>query len=165
GIFVDLGHPGMGAQLEVGIAHRNRNHRDMRAAFGVGLAAEALAEAAILAGAEFRAVGIGVGARRVGCRAREWMVAEALCGRSEHLARQDRRERRQRILVGARRLERIAARLHLAADVSRLAGNRRRAFEPLVIWLELVVGDAPVLDRHVGGNEILPVALLVERAR
>ena len=92
------------------------------------------------------------------------MVAELARRLAEHLARENLGERRQRIFAGARRLEGIAARLDLAAQIAGLAGDRRRVFELVVIGLELVIGDAPVLDRHVLGNEALAVALLVERA-
>ena len=93
----------------------------MRAAFRVRLAAEALAEAAILAGTEPRPVRIRVSAGRVRARPWERVVALILRGLAEHLARQDRREGRQRILAGARRFERVAPRLYLTANVSRFA--------------------------------------------
>src|SRR5258708_2326014 len=48
--------------------------------------------------------------------------------------------------------------------VPRLARNRRRVFELVVIRLELVVGDAPVLDGHILGDVLLAVAFLVEAA-
>src|SRR4029077_20589595 len=111
----------MRTQLEVRIAHRNRNDGNVRAAFRIRLAAEALAEAAILARAEPRPVGIRVSAGRVRARARERVVALVLRGLAEHLARQDRCEGWQRILAGARRFERVAPRLYLAANVSRFA--------------------------------------------
>ncbi len=136
----------------------------MRAALGVRLAAEALAIAAILAGAEFRAVLVGVGLRRVRRRPRERMIAEVVRGLAEHHARENLGERRQRIFAGARRLEGIAAGLDRAAQIAGLSGDRRGVLELVVIGLELVIGDAPVLDRHVLGNEALAVALLVERA-
>src|SRR5258708_10872746 len=58
----------------------------------------------------------------------------------------------------------MAARDELAADVSRLARNRRRVLELVVVRLKLVVADSPVLDRHVLGDVLLAVALLVEAA-
>src|SRR4051794_19005455 len=151
----------MGAQLEVRIAHRDRDYGAMRAALGVGFAAEALAIAAILAAAEFRAVRIGVRLRGVGRRPRERVIAGIARGIGEHLACQDRRQRRQRVVAGARRLERIAAGLDLAADIAGLAGDRRGIFELVVIGLELGVADAPVLDRHIVGDEFLAVALFI----
>src|SRR5262252_5552070 len=111
----------MRAQREIRVTHRNRDHRDMRRAFGVGLAAEALAVAAILAGAELRAIGIGVGARGIRGRAREGVIAEVARRLVEHLAAQDRRERRQRIVTGPWRLERVAAFLDLALEVAGLS--------------------------------------------
>src|ERR1700733_5632836 len=151
----------MRAQLEIRIAHRDRNHRHVRAALGVGFAAEALAIAAILAAAEFGAVRIGVGLRGVRRRARERVIAGIARGIGEHFAGENRRQRRQRIVAGAGRLERFAAGLDLPADIAGLAGDRRGIFELVVIGLELGVGDAPVLDRHVVRNEFLAVAFLV----
>ena len=66
GILQHLGDPRIRAQLEVRVAHGDRDHRDQRAALGVRLATEPLTIAAVLASAVFRAVWIGVGARRVG---------------------------------------------------------------------------------------------------
>src|SRR5262247_1958119 len=116
----------MRAQREVRVAHRDRDHRDVRRAFGVRLAAEALAMAAILTGAEFRSVRISIGARSVGGWARERVIAEVARGLVEHLAAQDRGERRQRIFARARRFERIAAGLELALEIAGLAGDRGR---------------------------------------
>ena len=60
--------------------------------------------------------------------------------------------------------ERVAAGLDLTAQVTSLAGYRRDMLELVVIGFELGVGDAPVRNGHVGGNEALAVALLVTRA-
>ena len=152
------------AQLEIGIAHRNRDHRHVWAALGIGLTAEALAIAAILAGAEFRAVRIGVGLRGVRRRPRKWMIASVARGVGEHFARQNRRQRRQGIVAGARCLERIASREDFSGEIAGLAGNRSGVLELLVIRLELGIGDAPILNRHVVGNEFFAVALFVSRA-
>src|SRR3954465_11248717 len=127
----------MGAQCEVRIAHRNRDHCDVGRAFGVGFAAEALAMTAILAGAELRAVRIGVGARSVRGWARERVIAEVARGLVEHLAAQNWRQRRQRIFTCARRFEWIAAGLELALEVAGLAGDRGRTLELVVVRLEL----------------------------
>ena len=133
----------------------------MRAALGVGFAAEALAIAAILAGAEFRAVRIGVGLRGVGRWPREGVIARVARGVGKHLARQNGCQRRQRIFAGARCLERVAALLDLSAEIAGLAGNRGGVFELVIIRLELGVSDSPVLDGHVLGNGLLAVTLLV----
>jgi hypothetical protein len=133
----------------------------MRAALGVGFAAKALAIAAILATAEFRAVRVGIGLRGVRRRPRERMIAGIARCIGEHFTRQNRRQRRQRIVAGARRLERIAACLDPATDIAGLAGDRRGIFELVVIGLELGVADAPVLDRHVVGDELLAIAVLI----
>src|SRR3954447_15208981 len=89
------------------------------------------------------------------------MIAGILRRVREHLARKDRREWRKRIFALARRLKWIASCLDLALDIPGLAGNRGGVLELVVIGLEFVVSDTPTLDRHVGRNEILAVALLV----
>src|SRR4029453_7859979 len=110
--------------------------------------AEALAITTILTRAEFLPFGIGVGARGVGGGTRERIPAFVLGRIREHEARQNGRQRRQRVFAGTRRFEAVAALLDLALDVAGLAGNSRDTLELVIIGLELVVGDAPVLDRH-----------------
>src|SRR6476659_3135222 len=119
----------MGAQLEIRILQRDRDNRDVRRAFRVRLAAEALAIAAILARAELRSVRIGVGARGVRRGTRERMIAGVLRGSCEYFACKDWRQRRQRIFARPRRLERIAALSDLALDIAGLAGDRGGIFE------------------------------------
>src|SRR5262249_31150535 len=98
-----------------------------------------LAVAAVLAGPELRAVGIGVWLRRIGGRPRGRMIAGFLRRIREHHARKDGLERRPPIVARAWRLERIAALLDRTAQVSRLAGDRGCVFEAIVIGLELRV--------------------------
>src|SRR6516164_4754042 len=92
------------------------------------------------------------------------MIAVVLGSLREHLACQDRRKRRQRILASARRLERVAAQQDSAVNIASLARDCRGIFEFVIIRLELGVGDPPVLHRHVGRNEVLAVTLLVHGA-
>ena len=89
------------------------------------------------------------------------MIAGVARSLAEHLARKNRRQRRQSIFALTRCLERISAGLDLPLDVAGLAGDRRNVFELVVIGLELGVCDAPVLDRHILGDEFLAVAFLV----
>ena len=84
------------------------------------------------------------------------MVAEISAGLGEHHAGQDRRQRRQRIFAGARRLERIAAFDDLALQIAGLAGDRCGVFELVVIRLELVDD----LDRRVPGKLVVGEASL-----
>src|SRR6202034_1363811 len=138
--------------------------RHVRAALGVGFAAEALAVAAILAASELGSVRVGVRLRGIRRWPRERMIAGIARRTAEHLAREDRRQRRQRIVAGAGRLERVAAGLDLAADIAGLARDRGGTVKLVVIGLELGVGDAPVLDRHVLGNGFPAVTLFVAGA-
>src|SRR5256885_7516837 len=110
----------MGAQLEVWIFHCDWNDRDVRRAFRVRLAAEALAIAAILTRAELGPVRIGVGAGCIRRWPRERVIAHVLRRVGEHFAGEDRGQRRQRIFARARRLEWISARLDRALDVAGL---------------------------------------------
>ena len=59
----ELLHIGVGAQLEVRVRQQHRQDAGLRRRLGIGLAAEALAMAAIFAGAERDALRIGVDAR------------------------------------------------------------------------------------------------------
>ena len=155
----------MGAQLEVRALHRCRYHRDVRARLRVGLAAEALAEAAVLAAAEGRAVRVGVGARGVRRRARERVVASLGRRLGEQLRGEHALERRQRVFARTRALERVAAGLDLALQVAGLAGHRGHVLELVVVPLHLGIGDAPVAQvGHLGGDELRAVALLVQAA-
>src|SRR5262245_61124976 len=99
----------MRGQLEIRIAYVNRDLCHMWAALGVGFAAEALAIAAILAGAELCSIWIGVRLRRVRRRTRERVIARVARGLAKHLARENGRKRRQCVFALTRRLERIAA--------------------------------------------------------
>ena len=65
-----------------------------------------------------------------------------------------------RKLVLPRCLERISALLHLATQISCLAGNAEQLFELIVIGLHLGIGDAPILDRHFSWNSLLSIPVL-----
>ena len=68
--------------------------------------------------------------------------------------------------LAARSFERIAAFLDLAAQIAGLAGDAEQLLERLVIRLELVIRDAPVLDRHrPRGNRCGAVAFDQTRAQ
>ena len=67
--------------------------------------------------------------------------------------------RRRRIGPRARAFERVAAVLDLALEVAGRARGAAQIFELVVVRLELVIGDAPVLDRHVLGQKARAVTL------
>src|SRR6185437_110804 len=52
-----------------------------------------------------------------------------------------------------------------AAAVAGLAGNAAQVFPLVVVRFQLLVGDAPVLDRHVVRDRLLAVALFVVGAQ
>src|SRR5262249_44386049 len=68
-------------------------------------------------------------------------------------------------VAGARPFEGIAPGLDDAADVPGPSGNAAQIFEAVVMRLQIVVADAPVLQGHALRNEGPAVALLVEAAR
>src|SRR3984957_19010194 len=53
---------------------------------------------------------------------------------------------------------RIAARLNLALDVARLTAGAEQVLEAIVVWLQIIVGDAPILDGEVRIEKILAVS-------
>ncbi len=137
----------------------------MRRGFGVGLAAEALAVAAIFAGAERQSFRIGVGLAHVGGRRLERMIAKLLGGLLHDRRGHGLGERLVGIFVLARAFEDVAAFDFLAAQVAGLAGDAGEALEPVVVGLKLVVGDREVLDRHVRRDRVLAVAVFQVRAQ
>ena len=90
------------------------------------------------------------------------VVAEAFRTLAEDGAEVSFLERRIGIFARPRRLERIAAGLDLALDVAGLAADAAELFKAVVIGLQLVIGDAPVLDRQLrsaGIEKFLAVSL------
>jgi hypothetical protein len=75
------------------------------------------------------------------------MIAEAFRALAEDGAEIGLLHRRVGIVACPRRLERIAARLNLTLDVTGLATDADEMFEAVVMRLQLVISDAPVLDR------------------
>src|SRR5271168_485062 len=71
--------------------------------------------------------------------------------------------RRGRIFARPRRFERIATWLNLALDVPGPAAHAEEILETIVMGLELVIGDAPILDgefRAACIEKLLSIALL-----
>ncbi len=87
------------------------------------------------------------------------MEAELGARRREHVGEAVRRERRVRIGPRPGRLERVAARLDLPAQVACDPRCPDVVLERVVVLLELVVLDGPVLDRRARGQPLRPVAL------
>src|SRR6185312_909829 len=112
---------------------------------------------AVGAFAHLYSVGILVRLRRVRGRARKRFKTDLLCRLVEEHGRVAAFERRQRICASSRSLERVAAGLYLALEVASLSGNSAEILELVVVGLKLLVGDAPVLNRHVGRNKVLAV--------
>ncbi len=150
----------IGARLEIRFAHQHRQDRRLRAGFGIIGAAEPFAEAAIGALAERDAERVGIGLRQIAGGLRKRLVAELLGGFAE-----------QRVAVTL---------LHAAASDRAASAAPSNGLPPSWIWplrlpalpdvphrysncvvmrLEIVEGDAPILDGHVGGQEIRAIAL------
>ncbi len=88
GLFVvdETVNVGLGPQLEFLVLPQYRQDARRRAGFGIGLAAEEFAVAAILALTERQPLGIGIGRAGVGGGRRERMMAETLRGLGEDQA-------------------------------------------------------------------------------
>ena len=95
------------------------------------------------------------------------MIAEVFGGLAEDRAEIGLLHRRVGIFARPRRLERVPAGLNPALDVARLAAHADKLLEPVVMGLELVISDAPILDRQfrpAGVEKLLAVALQKVRA-
>src|SRR5690242_21654855 len=87
------------------------------------------------------------------------MMSKLLGGIGEQRRAIDHVHRWIWILARARSFERIAAFLDCSFEVAGLAGDAAEIFELVVVGLELVVGDAPILNGHVGGERSRAIAL------
>src|SRR5690348_11475631 len=114
---------------------------------------------AILACAEGDPFGIGIWRARVARGARERMVAEALARGLHKRARHALHQRLVGIVELALALENVAARNNLATQIAGLPRDAAQLLEPVVVRLELVIGDREVFDRHLGRDCASSVAL------
>src|SRR6266699_1934356 len=74
-------------------------------------------------------------------------------------------QRLVRVIADPWTFEGIAAIDDLPAQIAGLARGAAQFLEPLVIGFELVIGNAPVLYREIGGDSLLAVALFEMRAQ
>ncbi len=153
------------ADLDARILGQHRQQGGLRAGLGVGLAAEALAMAAILAAAQsypFR-IGIGIGGVRRGRRER--VIPQRLGRRAEQHSALRALQRPVGIVAAAPALEGIAALLDLATEIAGLAGDAAQIFEAGVMALQLVIAHRPIGDDHVVGDHLGAIALGQMRAQ
>src|SRR5215475_15143199 len=108
-VEIDLHNARVGPHLDVALARSQRDNRKMRTRLGVRLTAEALAIAAIMAGAEGNAIGIEVRLRHVGGRSGKGVIAKTFRRLLEQRSRMSLDHRRAGIVALARSLEHIAA--------------------------------------------------------
>ena len=87
------------------------------------------------------------------------MIAETLCGLGHQQSAGRRFQRLVGIFIAARAFKYVAALHDLAAQVSGFAGDAAQLVEAVIVWLELVIRDRPIRDRHVVGNGACPIAL------
>ena len=158
-VDLDLRDLALAAHRVAARVERDREPRRLRARLRVDLASEARAEAAVETAAPLVAEGIGERLREDARRLRERVQAEVLARLGEHLAVRRHVQGGVRVRPAARALERVAARDDLPVQVARLAGGADVVLERVVVRLELVVGDAPVLDGAALGDLLLAVAL------
>src|SRR6266446_6164421 len=149
----------MGAQFKAVVRQQNRQDAGLRRRFGVGLAAEPFAVTAIFARPERHAFRIGVGAAHVGGGRPERGISEFARGLLQGGAGHAYRQRLIGVFVLARPLEHVAAVDLLAAQIAGLAGNAEQFLEAIVVGLKLIIGDRKILDRHLGRNRLLAVAI------
>ena len=130
---------------------------------GAGLriiaAAEPFAEAAIGAGPEPDAERVHVSLRHVAGGLRKRLVAELARSLCEQRMAEGLRLRRIGIGPRARPLEGIPAFVDLPFQIAGGARRPAKILELVVVWLEIVVGDAPVLDRHVRREKMCAISL------
>ncbi len=164
-VEVDARDLAFGARREVRLAHQRRQNRGLRARLRIVGAAEPFAEAAIGALPELDAERVGVGLRQVAGGLRKRLVAELARRLGIERVAEWLLLRRRRIGARARAFERIAAPLDISLEIAGGAGGAAHIFEPVVMRLDVLPGDAPVLDGHVVGQEFLAVALGEMRAQ
>lgn len=128
-----------------------------RARLRVDLAPEAGAEPAVETGGAVVPEGIRPRARKDAGGLRERVVAERPGGLAEQIGVRVRRQRRVRVRAGAWPLERIATREDVAVEVPGLARCADVVLERVVVRLQLVVRDPPVLDLDALGELVLAV--------
>jgi hypothetical protein len=163
-VVIEFGDEAARAQFELGIEPQGRQQRRIGRGLGIGFAGDAVAVAAIFAGAERHAFGVDV--RRTGDRhrRRERMIAETLRCRAIHQSGVARFDRRIRIFVAARSFEYIAAVDLLAAQIAGLSRHAANLVEEVIGRFKLVIADRPVLDRHVVRDRLRAIAFGERRA-
>jgi hypothetical protein len=115
--------------------------------------------AAILTLADGEPLGIDKGSARIGGRCWEGVISEAFCGLGEDQPGLRHNEGLVRIFVAAWAFKDIAAFNPLAAQIACLAGGAAQALEVVIVRLDVVIADAPVLDRHVLRDCVATIAL------
>ena len=163
-IRVDAQHVAQRAQLEGRLPGERGVHRGQGIGLGALRADMARAEAAERAFEHLHAVEVAVvlGHRRGRALERHVTQRARRLGEQGALIRAPRR--RVRILARARPFVRIAAGLDLALQVAGLAADAEDFLELVVVGLDIVPGDAPVLQIAVLRNERGAIALLDARA-
>ncbi len=124
-----------------------RDRRDRGRALGANVAAAATAEAVVDAGRS-----VAVGPRVDRRRPRERMPPEPSRRPGHELGEPGAPQRRHGVVATARPLENVAARVDLAADVPRLTRHTDRLFHPVVVRLELLEAERPILHGGARGN-------------
>ena len=145
------------------LRHHGKQGR-LRARLGEVLAAELLAEAAINTGIHPQSVRVDIGPRAIGRRQDGGMVAEPAGRFLEQRVHIGLLHRRIGIFAGTRPFKRIPLGLDHAFQIAGLAPDAAESLELGIVRLHLAPGDAPILDRQIGVDELLSVALLHRRS-
>src|SRR6267154_6848892 len=115
----------------------------------IAVFAKPLAKTAISARPESNTERIGVGFRQVSGRLRKGLVAKLTRRLAEQRVAEWLGLRGRRIRPRTRPLERIAALLDFVAQVARRSRRAAEIFERIVVRLQVVIGDAPILNGHI----------------
>src|SRR5215207_5247427 len=162
-LVVDAEGIGVLADLDPSALQRVRDDGDDGACLGADVTAEALAEATVVTRSECHPVGIFIALGTVAARQGEGAISQLLAGLAKEGGAISDLIRRLRVLA-TRAFEWVSPLLDLAAEVACLAGYPEHLLVLIVVRLQLVVGDAPVLDGGVLGKEVRAVALFEVRA-
>ena len=158
-VDVDPRHLAFGAIAEVRFPDEHRKDGGLWRGLGIIAAPEPFAEAAIGAGSEPGAERVYVGLRHIAGGLRKRLVAKLARGLGEQGMTEGLGLRRIGVRPRARSLEGIAAFEDLTLQIARGARRPTKIFELVIVRLEIIVGDAKVLDRHVVGQKFRAISL------
>nr|GEU28151.1 hypothetical protein [Tanacetum cinerariifolium] len=164
-VEVNAQHITVRAQFKIGHLAQRRHDVHLRRRLGIVVARKTGTEAAEVTRPHLAAIRIGVRTRGIGRRRHERVQAHVGSRLVEQVRRVRHLLRRQRVMVGAAGLEKIAFADDLAIDAVRHARCAEHFFNKIEMRFQLFVRDAEILDGHAFGNKFLAVARFIVRAQ